>query len=203
MTPSKATVADVAEQMRDGDLIFFKGKGLVSKVISAFGGCPVTHVGMILKIDINPRWKSAVLMEMREFHGGRMLSLANEVDNRCGEMYWVPLDPDERFSLDRKAIVNKMMEYTGKDYSYWQVLKAGISHLPFVRFFYRPSLADVIERDMPLYCSACVGASIQHGGQDTVHFLANAWTEPCNLYRSLIHNGNETLLVSTGTSQPR
>ena len=195
------TVSELADRMRDGDLVFFKGTSLISKVIAAMGGCPVTHVGMIAKVDLNPRAKSVLLLEMREFIGGRMVSLANEVENRKGEMYWIPLDPLNRFDLDRDAIVDKMVEFTGKQYNYWQVIRAGISHLPFLRFFFKPSLEDVLSKDLPLFCSACCGYAIQHGGHDTVHFLANAWTEPCDLYRSLIHDGNETQLK--GMSQPR
>lgn len=190
---NSSTVEEASREMRDGDLIFFKGTSFISKTISAAGGCPVTHVGMVHKKWIWGR-RVIYLAEMREFRGGVCEPLEDAIQNRKGGIYWIRLDPENRFNLNRNAIISKMLEFTDRKYNYWQVLRAGVSHLPIIRYFYKPSLSDVLQKNMPLFCSACCGHAIQFGGQDTVHFLANAWTEPCALYRSLIHDGKEILL---------
>jgi hypothetical protein len=92
--------------------------------------------------------------------------------------------------FDRKAAVTAMRDFCepgayGKMHLVWTAL----THIPIVRFCYRPPTDDELEdRSRPPYCSEAVAYAVRKAFSDIVRNTPDHFTEPGDLARSpLLH----------------
>ena len=174
---------ECAEEILDSDLLLFRSRGL----ISVFGRSIYSHAGKAAW------WNGRLfLLEVREFYGGRAVLLESCVKKYSGRIDVFRANPDNRWpSYRRDKAVEIMQCYAGCDYGYKNVLSAAFSHLPGIRFFTRPCQKDVPEIEelsRPPFCSqACAIADRVGGGIDPVPHLADRFTEPGDLARSVFY----------------
>jgi len=187
--PSRRVVCyrKVRRQIRDGDLLLVRRRGL----ISIAGRGEHTHAA-------KAAWwgQDLFCLEVREWHGGRAVTLSSQVRRWPGRIEVYRANPGNRWpEYDRAGATRFMRRLCGCRYGYLGVLAAALLHLPLVRWFVRPDVDDQVLNRRPPFCSqACVMADRLGGGVDPVKHLADRLTEPADLARSPFYQYRFTLV---------
>ena len=165
-------------KIRDGDVLLFRReRGLAGKAIAVAGRSPYVHAAMAA-------WWNERLMclETVQGRGGRAVLLSTLVAQSPGRIDVFRIRSNRR-KFDREAAVEAMIEITGRRYGWWSLLRAGLVHLPLVRFLFPPETDDTANGHLP-FCSQAVARACRHAGVDPVPNLADRSTEPGDLARS-------------------
>lgn len=174
-------------EVRDGDLLLFRRRGL----IAVAGRGEHSHAG-------KAAWWGDELfcLEVREWHGGRAVTLASQVRRRPGSIDVFAANPAGRWPEYNRALSTRFMRrLAGCDYGYAGVMAAAALHLPLVRAWVRPETDDrSIDRRPPFCSQACAMADRLAGGVDPVPHLADRLTEPSDLARSPFYKYRFTLV---------
>ena len=186
------TLARARREIRDADLLLFRRRGL----IAIAGRGEHSHAG-------KAAWWGDELMclEVREWHGGRAVTLASQVKRYPGAIDVFAANPPSTThtegrwpDFDRAKSTEFMRRLAGCDYGYAAVLAAAALHLPLVRTLVRPDMEDASPDHRPPFCSqACAMADRIGGGVDPTPHLADRLTEPADLARSPFYKYRFTL----------
>lgn len=178
--------AEARSRIADGDLLLFRRRGLISTA----GRGVHSHAA-------KAAWWNGDLfcLEIREWYGGRAVTLSSQVRRRPGRIDVYEANPNRRWpEYDRAAASRFMRRLAGCPYGYLGVLSAAMLHLPLIRFLARPDLDDRRLKKRPPFCSqACAMADRIGGGIDPVPHLADTLTEPADLARSPFYRYRFTL----------
>jgi hypothetical protein len=170
-------LAAAAWQILDGDLLLFRRRGL----IAIAGRGEHSHAA-------KAAWWGDELfcLEVREWHGGRAVTLASQVRRFPKSIDVYRANPANRWpEYDRTRSTMMMRRLAGCDYGYAAVLAAAMLHLPIVRLAVRAEVDDrAIDRRPPFCSQACAMVDRLGGGIDSVPHLADRLTEPADLARS-------------------
>jgi len=183
-------LSDVAAEIRDGDLLLFRGRGVVARLIGVAGRSVYTHAGRAVW------WGNDLFCcEVRELKGGRAVTLESQVRRFGGLIDVFEVNPSARWrEFNRRGAVRYIRRLAGCDYGYRGVLLAALRHLPLWRFLVRPDSNDQRVAEQPPFCSqACAMADRVGGGVDPVPHLADRLTEPADLARSPFYRYRFTL----------
>jgi hypothetical protein len=164
-------------QVRDGDLLLFRRRGL----ISIAGRGDHSHAAKAAW------WEDDLFcLEVREWHGGRAVTLSSQVARYPGHIDVYQTNPDERWpEYDRAKATRVMRRLAGCDYGYRGVAAAALLHLPLVRLLAHADVRDARTDGRPPFCSqACAMSDRIGGGVDPVTHLADHMTLPADLARS-------------------
>ncbi len=174
-------LSDVAAEIRDGDLLLFRGRGPIARLIGVAGRSDYTHAARAVW------WGNDLFCcEVRELRGGRAVTLESQVRRYPGAIDVFEVNPSNRWrEYDRRGAVRFLRRLAGCDYGYLGVLQAALRHAPLWRFLVRPDSDDKRVTDQPPFCSqASTMADRLGGGVDPVPHLADRLTEPADLARS-------------------
>lgn len=183
------SLRDVASirTIKDADLFLFRRRGL----ISIAGRGVHSHAA-------KAAWWGDELMcvEMREFVGGRAVTLASQVHKFPDAIDVYETNP-YGLPYDRDGATRYMRKLCGTPYGYGSIFWASLTHLPFVRIWATVELDDSgAIPDSPPNCSAACARSDQFGGgYDPVPNLASHMTEPADLARSNFYKYMFSLVV--------
>ena len=168
---------DVQSDLRDSDLLLFRRRGL----ISIAGRGVHSHAAKLAWWGDKP-----FCLEVREWHGGRAVNLASQVERCPGRIDLFRANPGGRWpEYDPGAATAYMRDLAGCGYGYGSVLRAALLHLPIVRTFVTADVEDDAVSRRPPFCSqACAMADRLAGGVDPAPYLADRLTEPADLARS-------------------
>lgn len=191
------TLDDARRQLFDGDLLLFRrrsgllGKFSLGSLIATAGRGVHSHAGKVAWWGDEP-----FCCEVREWHGGRAVTLASQVRKYPGRIDVFRTNPNFRWPhYDRLASTRYMRNLAGCDYGYGSVLSASLLHLPVARLLAKPNLNDVQAEHHPPFCSqAVVMADRLAGGVDPVPHLADRLTEPTDLAQSPFYEYTMTLV---------
>lgn len=173
-----AKYADVRASIKDADLLLFRKRSL----ISIAGRSQYSHAAMA------GWWGDALMcLEMREWKGGRAVSLSSQVFQRepgSIDVYRPKVDPSQAAEA-----LEVMKRKTGSPYNYVGIICAACLHLPIVRLFVEPDTRDddgrVHDPRAPEFCSEAYANALRQGaGVDPVPNLSDRMTEPADLGRS-------------------
>jgi hypothetical protein len=141
-------------------------------------------------------------LEVRQWYGGRAVTLSSQVRHYPGRIDVFEVNPEDRWPrFDRHGAVRFMRRLAGCDYGYRGVALAALLHLPVVRMLVRPNVDDDSTNRRPPFCShACAMADRLGGGVDPVPRLADALTEPSDLARSPLYRYRFTLAPDRDTA---
>lgn len=184
------SLAAALPEIRDGDLLLFRGQGLASRLIGVAGRSEYTHAARAVW------WGNDLFCcEVRELRGGRAVTLASQVRRHPGAIDVFEVNPGGRWrEFSRRGAVRYIRRLAGCDYGYRGVWRAALRHLPLWRFLVRPDLDDRRVAEEPPFCSqACAMADRIGGGVDPVPHLADRLTEPADLARSPFYRYRFTL----------
>lgn len=164
--------ADARSQIRDLDVIAFEGRGFVSSGIRLVTGGSVTHVG------VAAWWgQSLMLIESREWRGGRAVLLSGEIPPD-GVLWYSPTDD---VGAERAAAALEWVRgATGAGYSYDGIrrfLRRAL-RLPF------GTPAEDRRTRGARFCSELVSAVYREAGVDLRPDLPDAATDPAALVAS-------------------
>lgn len=183
-------LSEVAGQIKDGDLLLFRGRGVVARLIAVAGRSDYTHAGRAVW------WGNDLFCcEVRELKGGRAVTLESQVAKHPGLIDVFEVNPSGRWrEFDRRGAVRYIRRLAGCDYGYRGVWLAALRHLPVWRFWMRADGDDRRVAEQPPFCSqACAMADRIGGGVDPVPHLADRLTEPADLARSPFYRYRFTL----------
>jgi len=176
----------VRQELADGDLLLFRRRGL----ISIAGRGDHSHAA-------KAAWWGDDLfcLEVREWHGGRAVTLSSQVRRFPGRIDVYRANPGGRWpEYDARGATAVMRRLAGCAYGYWGVATAALLHLPLARLFARADVYDAAPSDRPPFCSqACAVADRIGGGVDPVPHLADRMTLPADLARSPFYQYQFTL----------
>lgn len=184
-------LADILGELEDGDLLLFRGSGFISRLISAMGRSKYTHAAKVVFWDDEP-----YCVEVREFKGGRAVTLRSQVEKFPCEIDVYETNGVDNHSIkySRKGAVRFMRRLAGCEYGYLSVFKALLSHLPFCRLIFTPTMNDHGTPTVAPCCSEAVSMADRiGGGVDPVPNLADRATEPADLGRSTFYHYKFTL----------
>lgn len=178
---------EARHHVRDSDLLLFRRRGL----ISIAGRGEHSHAA-------KAAWWGDDLfcLEVREWHGGRAVTLSSQVRHFPGRIDVYQANPGDRWrEYDRRGATRAMRRLAGCAYGYWGVVAASLLHLPVVRLAARADLCDVENTARPPFCSqACANSDRIGGGVDPVPHLADRMTLPADLARSPFYQYRFTLV---------
>lgn len=185
--PTKVvSYADARPQIADSDLLLFRRRGLIS--IAGRGVHSHAAKAMWWGDDL-------FCVEVREWHGGRAVTLSSQVAKYPGRVDVYEVNPENRWpEYDLDAACRYMRRMSGSGYGYWGIVSVATLHLPFVRFLTRPNMDDRDLGKRPPFCSQACSMADRIGGKvDPVRHLADAATEPADLARSPFYRYRFTL----------
>jgi hypothetical protein len=171
------TLDQARPQIADGDLLLFRRRGLIA----------IAGRGVHSHAAKAAWWGDDLFcLEVREWHGGRAVTLASQVAKFPGSIDLYRSNPANRWpEYDRTRSTMMMRRLAGCDYGYAAVLAAAMLHLPFVRTVVRAETEDSAIDHRPPFCSqACAMVDRVGGVVDPVPHLADRLTEPADLARS-------------------
>ena len=189
MTDSELTFVpyrQARQLVRDADLLLFRRRGL----ISIAGRGDHSHAA-------KAAWWGDDLfcLEVREWHGGRAVTLSSQVRRFPASIDVYQANPGERWpQYNRAGAARQMRRLAGCPYGYWGVVMASLLHLPGVRLAVQADVCDAEPLVRPPFCSqACALCDRIGGGVDPVPHLADRMTLPADLARSPFYQYQFTL----------
>lgn len=192
MNRSNRNLHEVAPYIGSADLLLFRGQGLISRMIRSAGRSEYTHAA---KAD---RWGNELYcVEVREWKGGRIVTLASQVRKYPGQIDVFKTNPHNLVGFSRQASAEHMRRFAGEDYGYGSVLGASLQYLPGVRWMFNHdyTLEDGEVPEAPPFCSQACAAADRFGGcHDPVPELADRFTLPGDLARSGFYSYFATLV---------
>jgi len=174
--------------IRDADLFLFRRRGLIS----------IAGRGVHSHAAKAAWWGDDLFcLEVREFVGGRAVTLASQVNKFPNAIDVFETNPYGIAGYDRDGATRYMRKLCGQPYGYASIFWASLTHLPFVRLCTTVPLEDTGDMpDAPPNCSAACARSDQWGGgYDPVPNLASHMTEPADLARSNFYKYKFSLVV--------
>ena len=127
-----APFCDAQRDIRSADLLLYRKNGL----ISVAGRGIHSHAAKAAWWD-----NDLFCLEVREFHGGRAVTLQSQVQRWPGRIDVFRANADDRWpEYDRRGAVAVMRRFAGCDYGYWNVFKTALTHVPVLRLCCRPAV---------------------------------------------------------------
>ena len=118
----------------DADLLLFRKHGAIS----------VAGRGIHSHAAKAAWWNNDLFcLEVREFHGGRAVTLESQTRRYPGRIDVFRANADNRWpEYNRARAAAVMRRFAGCDYGYWNVFKTALTHVPGIRFFCRPAFRN-------------------------------------------------------------
>lgn len=177
-------LADVRTQIRTSDLLLYRRP---ASLIARTGRGVYSHAAKV------SWWHGGVapllcVCEVREWVGGRITSLASQVNRYPGLIdVYRPATCDIHGRTYNASGADYFMRclVLNTRYGWWNIFRASLSHVVGVRLVVEPCLDDSYRDHHPPFCSqACVMADRIGGGFDAVPNLADRHVDPNDLSRS-------------------
>jgi len=170
----RAHYDQVREQIQTGDLVFFRGRGPLSRLIRKLSGCVYSHVGITW-------WEGhLVVFHARLPIGVEVLPARRLVWRYDGQVDWWTLRLEHANRLDRGRLLSVAIAELGKSYSFRGLVGAGLRLLAG-RISGR---CDPVGLPETYFCSQFVSACFRGGGVDLAPDEADACTSPGSIVRA-------------------
>jgi hypothetical protein len=204
--PSAARVdlvhlSDAWRMMRPADLLLFRGTGAAatSDLIGEAGRGPWSHAALL---DYQPPsevcepcrcgWR---ILEVIQHKGYQDTPLPAAVRKHPGRWDVFAADPLHRWSeFNRAATIDRMRQFEGCVYGWGHLFRLALGRVPILGHWFAPSIDDRPHNGHPPFCSEAVSIAYQAGQIDVVPNLADRFTEPADLARSLFFQYRYTLI---------
>jgi len=175
---------NIRHKILDGDLLLFRKSrfGFLSAAIATAGRGVHSHAGKAAW------WRNNLFcLEVREFYGGRAVTLSSQVKKYPGRIDVFRPNADGQWRYyDPENSLEVMRRLAGSNYGYVNVKITALTHLPLIRWFVKPDKNDDNDhgRKRPPFCSQAVVMAERAAGVDPVPNLSDRFTEPSDLARS-------------------
>jgi cell wall-associated NlpC family hydrolase len=170
----RALYDQVRDRIRTGDLILFRGRGPLSRLIRKLSYCVYSHVG------IAAWWGDhLVVFQSRIPVGVEVLPARRVVWKYDGQVDWWALKPEPAARLDRDGLLSVAIAELGKPYSFWGLVRAGFRLLGGRLTGRR----DPVALPESYFCSQFVSACFRGGGVDLAPDVNDECTSPGSIVR--------------------
>jgi cell wall-associated NlpC family hydrolase len=172
---SRALYDQVREQIRTGDLVFFRGRGPLSRLIRKLSLSVYSHVGILA-------WWSGhlIVFQSRLPIGVEVLPARRVVWRYDGQVDWWSVKPEHADRLDREKLLSIAVAELGKGYSFrglfeagWQLLGGRLS-----------GRRDPVALPEGYFCSQFISACYRQAGLDLAPDEGDACTSPGSIVRA-------------------
>ena len=185
--------------IHNGDMLLFRrGDGWFSRLISVAGRSEFSHAGMAVWLDardckrLAKRWPGLTpglyCCHTLEGCGGRLDRLSTLVKKQPGRILVRQPLPELLKKYDRRKAKAAILAIVGKPYGWVAIKRAALVHLPFVRVavfrYVLPFMLDDGQNGSLPFCSMAVSRACRAGDLDPVPNLGDGFTEPSDLARS-------------------
>ena len=177
---------EARRQIRNADLLLFRRRSLLTRLIAVAGRSPYVHAAMA------GWWNERLMCVEMTSNGGRAQLLSNLVEQWPGAIDVYQANAVRR-RFSRERALRAMIGMTGKRYGWLNLFHAALLHTPMLRFLIPPEVNDLDASDWPPFCSQAVAMADRAGGIDPVPNLADRLTEPGDLARSTFYHYHGTL----------
>jgi hypothetical protein len=185
--PIHANYNDVRDAIRNADLLLFRRRDRLARLIAVAGRSQYVHAA------IAGWWDDRLMCVEMTSGGGRAQLLSNIVERWPGTVDVYQSNAARRRFSRRRALL-AMIAITGKQYGWANLFRAALLHLPAFRFLAQPDTNDAETSTWPPFCSQAVATAMRAGGADPVPNLADRLTEPGDLARSAFYEYRFTLI---------
>ena len=185
--PIHMDYADVRDAIRDADLLLFRRRNRLTRLIAVAGRSQYVHAAMA------GWWNDRLMCVEMTSGGGRAQLLSNIVARWPGVIDVYQANAARRRFSRRRALL-AMIAITGKPYGWLNLSRAALLHLAAFRFLAQPDTNDLETSTWPPFCSQAVATAARAGGGDPVPNLADRLTEPGDLARSAFYEYRFTLI---------
>lgn len=186
--------------LKDGDILFFRGKGCIARAIKWAGGGIYSHVAMV---DVNAKLIECI--EFREWNGGRTINLDNyfpefagriDVYRPCPHFEQIEFKKDINqiysaktfwISYNSREATQTLRKLTGLSYGWATIYRLMLYAFPFIRFFKKPSVNDessIEQIKAGFVCSTAIAWTLRKVYTDPIKNLADYEISPSELSRS-------------------
>lgn len=177
-------------QLKDCDQLQFRGQAITSRLIKMAGRGVHSHSAKLIWVKGIP-----FVVEVREWVGGRAVTLESQVKKYPGQIDVFRTNPDNSFLYSREKAAKYMLHLCGSPYGWGHIKVASFAHLFGVRLITEVNLNDDDLPKGPPFCSeACAIADRLGGGYDPVPYLSDDMTYPADLTRSTFYKYLFTLV---------
>ena len=162
---------DIRNQIRNGDILLFRGKSLISRVIGWITGSPYSHAGVLA-------WWHGRLMVLEAVASGVVASRMSIVAQQYSGKIEVWTTDAE---LARSKVLRAAQRLLGKRYSTFKLLQ-NLGRLLFGRR--RDEAGDPDDSPEDFVCSEFVSRVWRAGGIDLVADSPDRFTKPSDIAKS-------------------
>lgn len=184
--PIPKNYIDARRDIRDADLLLFRRRNRLTRLIAVAGRSEYVHAAMA------GWWNGRLMCVEMTSCGGRAQLLSNIVRRWPGVVDVYHANAVHRRFSRRRALL-AMIGITGRQYGWMNLCRAALLHLPAFRFLALPDTNDLEHSTWPPFCSQAVAMADRAGGIDPVPNLADRLTEPGDLARSAFYEYRFTL----------
>jgi hypothetical protein len=111
--------ATIRPYIKSGDLLFFRGTGLMAWLVRVWTNSDYSHVGMAWRIG-----GRILILECRPTHGGVTISRA--LSDELGDKITVV----STYANWNSGSEERALEYLGKSYGWWSAIRGGFGYAP-------------------------------------------------------------------------
>jgi hypothetical protein len=163
----------VRDQIKNGDVFMYKGKGFISSVIRWVTHSPYSHAALAV-------WWNQRLMVMEAIGQGVIVNpTSRSIRHYRGDVEWFSCKK-EISEDDRLRMVKFAQEELGKSYGRWKAILLGIKIL----FEHDFEKRDRLKREKKLFCSEYVAQIYNSIGLDLKKGRSDRFTKPDDIANS-------------------
>jgi hypothetical protein len=164
---------DARADIATGDVLMYRGRSLVSRVICAVTGSPYSHAGMAV-------WWSGRLMVMEAVGRGVIVTpLSANVRGYHGDVEWFqPVHPLSAGEQGR--MVDVAQAELGKEYAQWRTILLGLTLV----LHRSVDTRDRLRRERRLFCSHYIAQIFNAVGRDLKCGVSDRFMSPGDIARS-------------------
>lgn len=179
----------IRDQIQTGDILLFRGRRRLSRVIEWISRSPYSHVAFLTK------WDGRIVAMQADLRGVEVIPASMLVCQYAGKVEWWRLGEEHRRRFDERDFLNRALTLIGIKYGYLELLGLAVRMLLGWSVYRRLSHL----RPSSLFCSSFVSYCY-----DNEHIAINAKagvesTSPCDFAHSGVFENPQQLFDGSDT----
>jgi hypothetical protein len=151
---ARAEYQKIRSEIQTGDILLFRGRHPLSKVIETISGAPYSHVAFLTK------WDGRIIAMQADLRGVEVIPASLLVCRYEGRVEWWRLRAASRAGFDGRDFLNRALTLVGIKYGYLPLLWLGIRMMLGLSVYRRFSRL----RPSTLFCSQFVSYCYMNEG---------------------------------------
>lgn len=171
--PIEKQYDDVRSQIKNGDVLMYQGRSLVSRLIRFFTRSRYSHAGLAV-------WWNERLMVMEAVGKGVVVTpLSSNVQHYHGRVEWFT-STQEIPENERTRMIQVAQQELGKEYDSWKLVLFGL----FILLGKSVEKRDRLRREQKLFCSYYVAQTYNSVGRDLKKNVSDRFMTPDDIASS-------------------